>query len=76
MTLPNYATWFITGCSTGFGRIFAERALRRGDNGVATARSLESLDDLRAGYPDRLLKLKLDVTDSRRIAVAVKAAKS
>jgi NAD(P)-dependent dehydrogenase (short-subunit alcohol dehydrogenase family) len=76
MTLPNHATWFITGCSTGFGRIFAEKALRRGDNVVATARSLESLDDLGAGYPDRLLKLALDVTDSSQIVAAVKAAES
>ena len=35
--------WFITGASRGFGRIWAEGALERGDKVVATARSVESL---------------------------------
>ncbi len=35
--------WFITGCSKGFGRIWAEAALERGDKVAATAR-----DDLRS----------------------------
>jgi short-subunit dehydrogenase len=33
-------TWFITGASSGFGRAFAEHALGRGYNVVATARSI------------------------------------
>jgi len=33
--------WFITGASRGFGRIWAEAALYRGDKVAATARSLE-----------------------------------
>ncbi len=37
--------WFITGASRGFGRIWAEGALARGDKVVATARSVESLYD-------------------------------
>jgi len=32
--------WFITGASRGFGRIWAEAALRRGDKVAATARKL------------------------------------
>ena len=38
--------WFITGASRGFGRIWAEGALARGDKVVATARSVESLSEL------------------------------
>ncbi len=38
--------WFITGASRGFGRIWAQGALARGDKVVATARSVESLSDL------------------------------
>jgi NAD(P)-dependent dehydrogenase (short-subunit alcohol dehydrogenase family) len=30
--------WFITGASRGFGRIWAEAALKRGDRVAATAR--------------------------------------
>jgi len=33
--------WFITGTSKGFGRIWAESALARGDPGAATARGVE-----------------------------------
>ncbi len=30
--------WFVTGASKGFGRIWAEAALKRGDKVTATAR--------------------------------------
>lgn len=40
--------WFITGCSSGFGKCIAQAALRRGDVVIATARTMASLDDLRA----------------------------
>jgi len=55
--------WFITGASRGFGRIWAQAALRRGDRVVATARSRERLKDLIAEHGDRVLTLALDVTD-------------
>lgn len=34
--------WFITGASRGFGRMWAEAALARGDKVVATARNADS----------------------------------
>ena len=42
--------WFITGTSKGFGRIWAEAALERGDRVAATARTVATLDDLVARY--------------------------
>ncbi|TMW67874.1 hypothetical protein Poli38472_007546 [Pythium oligandrum] len=39
--------WLITGCSSGFGRHFAIAARQRGDFVVATARNIETLDDLK-----------------------------
>ena len=39
--------WFITGASRGFGRVWADAALKRGDKVAATARSLESIADLK-----------------------------
>jgi len=39
-------TWFITGASTGFGRILAEEVLKAGGNVVATARKREQIADL------------------------------
>ena len=55
--------WFVTGTSTGFGRLWAEAALERGDRVVATARNLESLKDLVERFPGTVLALELDVTD-------------
>lgn len=44
-------TWFITGTSRGFGREWAIAALDRGDQVAATARNLDTLDDLFLGEP-------------------------
>jgi NAD(P)-dependent dehydrogenase (short-subunit alcohol dehydrogenase family) len=56
-------TWFITGASRGFGREWTIAALERGDSVAATARNVSSLDDLVEKYGDRLLPIRLDVTD-------------
>jgi NADP-dependent 3-hydroxy acid dehydrogenase YdfG len=66
--------WFITGTSKGFGRIWAEAALKRGDKVVATARKLEVLEDLREKYGANVLALALDVTDQPAVEKAVKQA--
>jgi NAD(P)-dependent dehydrogenase (short-subunit alcohol dehydrogenase family) len=62
--------WFITGCSTGFGRELATQALARGFRTVVTARKPEQVEELAA----KALVLKLDVTDQSQIDAAVKAA--
>jgi NAD(P)-dependent dehydrogenase (short-subunit alcohol dehydrogenase family) len=67
-------TWFITGSSRGFGREWAIAALERGDGVAATARDTGSLDDLVEKYGDRILPLKLDVTDRAAVFEAVAAA--
>ena len=64
----------ITGSSAGFGREIAEAALGRGDQVVATARRPETLSDLVASAPDRVLALPLDVTRPDQIEAAVAAA--
>jgi NAD(P)-dependent dehydrogenase (short-subunit alcohol dehydrogenase family) len=55
--------WFITGCSKGFGRIWAEAALERGDKVTATARDASTLEPLAEKYGDDVLTLALDVQD-------------
>jgi NAD(P)-dependent dehydrogenase (short-subunit alcohol dehydrogenase family) len=67
-------TWFITGASSGFGRAFAEHALKRGHNVVATARRTSALDDIVARAPERILALALDVTRFSDAQAAVAAA--
>ena len=64
--------WFITGCSTGFGRELAKHVLERGYRAVVTARNLDDIAGLVA--LGEALVLKLDVTDQRQIDAAVKAA--
>jgi len=66
--------WFITGCSTGFGRVVAEQVLARGWRAVVTARQPDSIAPLAARYPDTALALALDVTQPPQIAAAVPAA--
>lgn len=65
----------ITGASRGFGRIWAEAFLKRGDKVVATGRSLEALQDLSVTYGDQVLPLQLDVNDREASFKAVNAAK-
>jgi NAD(P)-dependent dehydrogenase (short-subunit alcohol dehydrogenase family) len=67
-------TWFITGTSSGFGRLWAEAALERGDRVVATARSLSAIADLTETYGERALALQLDVTDRAGVAGAMRQA--
>jgi NAD(P)-dependent dehydrogenase (short-subunit alcohol dehydrogenase family) len=67
-------TWFITGASRGFGREWSIAALERGDSVAATARDTSTLDDLAATYGDRLLPIRLDVTDRAADFAAVQQA--
>jgi NAD(P)-dependent dehydrogenase (short-subunit alcohol dehydrogenase family) len=67
-------TWFITGSSRGFGREWAIAALERGDSVAATARDTGSLDDFVERFGDRILPLKLDVTDRAAVFDAVETA--
>jgi len=64
-------TWFITGSSTGFGRLLAEEVLKSGDNVVATARNVEQVRDLEQKYPGHALALPLDVTKQDQVDAAV-----
>ncbi len=67
-------TWFITGASSGFGRLMARRLLARGDRVVGTTRREGVLDDLRADHGDRLLVMPLDLADVDSIRAAVDGA--
>lgn len=69
-------TIFITGASRGFGRIWTEAFLKRGDNVVATVRNPEVLKELAEEFASNLLVLQLDVTDKKASFEAVSKAKS
>ncbi|WP_028937467.1 SDR family oxidoreductase [Pseudonocardia spinosispora] len=68
------SVWFITGASTGLGRVLAETVLDHGARVVATARDVASLDDLRGDGPDDVIRLPLDVTDPAQVRASVAEA--
>jgi NAD(P)-dependent dehydrogenase (short-subunit alcohol dehydrogenase family) len=70
----NSKVWFITGASRGFGRIWAEAALNRGDKVAATARRLEDVAGLKEHFGDAVLPLALDVTNTEQVSHAVQQA--
>ena len=67
--------WFITGCSTGFGRHLAQEVLKNGGSVVVTARNTNDIKDIVAEYPDTAFAVKLDVTNAAEVTVAVQQAK-
>src|SRR5580704_188782 len=66
--------WFITGTSKGFGRVWAESALARGDRVAATARDVETLAPLVERYGARVAAIRLDVTDRAAARAAIAEA--
>ncbi|MFC0408962.1 oxidoreductase [Roseomonas elaeocarpi] len=76
MSASESPVWFITGCSTGFGRELAQAVLARGWRAVVTARDAARVADLAAGAGDHALALSLDVTDAEQVATAVEVAES
>lgn len=65
--------WFITGCSTGFGRFLAIEALSKGYKVAVAARNPNDVQDIVANYPSTSLVFTLDVTVSAQIKEAVEA---
>lgn len=76
MSQSQKPVWFITGCSTGFGRELAKILLERGYRVVVTARSADKVADITAPYPETALALALNVDKPDEIAASISAAKT
>jgi NAD(P)-dependent dehydrogenase (short-subunit alcohol dehydrogenase family) len=63
--------WFITGTSKGFGRVWAEAALARGDRVAASARDVKTLAPLVARFGTQVAPIRLDVTDKAAVGAAI-----
>jgi NAD(P)-dependent dehydrogenase (short-subunit alcohol dehydrogenase family) len=65
----------VTGANRGIGARFVAQLVDRGAARVyAAARRLETLEPLVATAPDRILPLRLDITDADQVAAAARAA--
>jgi len=71
---PEAPVWFITGCSTGFGFELAKQAIEHGFRTVVTARNPSKLEGY--GATDKVLVLKLDVTQPDQVAAAIQATEA
>ena len=69
-----HRTWFVTGVSSGFGRIMTEQLLAEGDRVAGTVRKMDAMSDLKARYNDRLWLAHLDMTDTPAIRRVVDKA--
>jgi len=74
MTANSSRAWFITGASTGFGRLLAEELLKRGERVAATARDMAKVEDLARQYPRKAQVFTLDVTRPAEIEAVARQA--
>ncbi len=66
--------WFITGCSTGFGRELAKHLLENDYRVVVTARDADKVQDLVETNPENAVSFNLDVTDQAQVQHVVAKA--
>lgn len=64
--------WFITGCSTGFGRELAKQVLANGNQAAVASRKTQDVEDIVKDHSETAVAVKLDVTNSEEIKSAVK----
>ena len=70
----NAKTWFITGCTSGFGRALAEHCLARGDRVAVTALEVKDVEDVGRKFGASALLLQLDVTKPTEVRSALDQA--
>lgn len=66
--------WFITGCSTGFGRSLAQEVLQNGERVAVTARNTDDIQELVNQFPETAFAIQLDVTNPEQVKNAVQQA--
>ncbi|MEV6206957.1 SDR family oxidoreductase [Kitasatospora sp. NPDC051914] len=66
--------WLVTGCSSGLGLALATAVAEAGDHVLATARKPDTLAELAARHPGRVVTAALDIRDPGQCEAAVTAA--
>ncbi|MBE9209713.1 SDR family oxidoreductase [Nostoc sp. LEGE 06077] len=71
----NGSVALVTGANRGIGQAFVEALVQAGATRIyATARNVDSLKDVMAIAPDRIVPLALDVTNPEQVAVIAQTA--
>lgn len=66
---------FVTGANRGIGKAFVEALVQAGARRIyATARSIETLQDVVAIAPDRIIPIALDVTKPDQVSAVAQTA--
>ncbi len=60
--------WFITGCSTGFGRELSKQALEQRNKVIVTSRKTADIEDIVKDHPVTSIAVQLNVTNATDIA--------
>lgn len=71
--MKNNKVWFITGCSTGFGRALALQVLEQGNQVAVAARKLTDVQDILDRYKNAL-GIELDMTKPEQLKAGVEKA--
>ncbi len=66
--------WFVTGCSSGIGRVLAEELIAREEYVVAAARRIDRISDLESRAPARTRAVKVDIADPSSVHEGVRQA--
>lgn len=76
--IPKKPIWFITGCSTGFGRELAIYLLNLGNRVVVSARNLDKINDLSSEikHGAEAQFLALGATNQEQVISAIQAAEA
>lgn len=74
--MSNGNVWFITGCSTGFGRELARYLLKNDYRVVVTARNADCVDDIVSINKNNAMALNLDVNDKAQVVHTVVRAEN
>lgn len=56
-------TWLITGCSSGLGKNMAEVLLENGEQVAVTAWRMETIQEFKERFPDRVFPIYQEMVD-------------
>ena len=77
LRIPNYTDRhvLITGCDSGFGNLLVKRLDKLGFHVFACCLTDDALEDLRVQSSSKVIPLKLDITDEKKVLACLERVK-